>query len=133
MKQKIEVTANAVQKPRAIALLTGLFLSLTAFSQADTTAAVVRPFSLPKSQLPTPGETSTSFFSAPVNESPYKIHYKIKTLTFPVDPRPEPPKSLVGALVNGIVETAIDDLLNNDCEDKNKFLVPIKPTTPVKY
>lgn len=109
----------------------GLLLSVTSYSQADST--LPRTFSFSRYQLPAQSASTVSFFNAPVKASPYKIHYKIKTLTFPADTRPEPPKSIVGALVNGIVETAIDDLLNKDCEDKNKFLVPIKPTTTYKY
>jgi len=119
---------------RAIGLSCGLILSAASYGQADSTQAAPKAFFFSKYQLSAQGSLgSTSFFSVPLKASPYKIHYKIKTLTFPADTRPERPTSIVGALVNGIVETATNDLFNNDCEEKNKFLVPIKPTNTVKY
>lgn len=132
-KQQVLVTTNAVQKSKAVALLCGVVLSLSAFSQNDTT--LPKTFIFSKYQLPAQSESPIAFpfYSAPPPPSPYKIHYKIKTLTFPADTRPERPTSIANAVVNGLVETATKKLFKDDCDEKNRFLVPLKPTNTFKY
>jgi hypothetical protein len=106
---------------------------LSAFSQTNTSQP--KTFIFSKYQLPAQSESAraTSFYSAPLRSSPYKIHYKIKTLTFPADTKPERPLSITNALVNGLIETATKKLFNDDCEKENRLFVPLKPTNTFKY
>ena len=116
---------------RTTGLTCSLLVSVVSYSQTDSTDAVPKTFVFSKYQLQ--GHAAVSFFSVPLQASPYKIHYKIKTLTFPADTRPERPVSIANAVVNGIIETATKRLLKDDCEEQNKFLVPLKPTNTYKY
>lgn len=97
-----------------------LLLSLACYSQADSTKPVPKTFILSKYQLPTQGDlATTSFFSVPLQSSPYKIHYKIKTQTFPNDPDSKPKRfNLIDALITGYLKD----------KDKNEahFITPIK-------
>ncbi len=99
-----------------------LLLSLSAYSQTDSVKPAPKTFIFSKYQLPTKGDAvAATFFSAPVKESPYKIHYKIKTLTYPSDPDPKPKRfNLVDALITGYFEG------KEEKENDKHFLVPMK-------
>lgn len=116
--------AGSIQKSKAMSLLCGLALSLSAFSQTDSSQP--KTFIFSKYQLPTQGDSMvTSFLNAPLKSSPYKIHYKIKTLTFPADPDPKPKRfNLIDALITGYLEDKYKD--KND----DRFLVPVKKNIP---
>jgi hypothetical protein len=108
---------------QAIGMASGVLLSLAAYSQTDSTKPVPNTFIFSKYQLPTQGNAtaSTSLFSAPVQASPYKIHYKIKTLTYPADPDPKPKRfNLIDALITGY----LDD--KNKDENNNFLVTPFK-------
>jgi hypothetical protein len=124
MKKQVLVTAGSIQKSKAMILFCGFALSLSAFSQTDS--SLPKTFIFSKYQLPAQGEsTVTSFFNAPQKSSPYKIHYKIKTLTFPADPDPKPKRfNLIDALITGYLEDKYKD--KND----DRFLIPVKKNTP---
>ena len=132
MKQQAFVKAGTIQKCKAMGLLCGLVLSFSAFSQTDDTHP--KTFIFSKYQLPEQSDAaSTSFFNAPLKSSPYKIHYKIKTLTYPADTRSERSSSIANAVVNGLIETATKKLFKEDCEEMNRVFVPLKPTNTFKY
>jgi hypothetical protein len=109
-----------------VGLLCGLTLSLSAYSQGDSSQTAPRTFIFSKYQLPAQGDsTAMSFLNVPLKSSPYKIHYKIKTLTFPADPDPKPKRfNLIDALITGYLEGK-----NKDKNDDH-FLVPVKKNTP---
>ncbi|WP_148661217.1 hypothetical protein [Flavisolibacter tropicus] len=132
MKQPESISAGAVKTSKTIGLLCGLMFSFYAFSQTNATQP--KTFIFSKYQLPAQGDAvTTSFYSTPQSSSPYKIHYKIKTLTFPADTRPERPTSIASAVVNGLIETATKKLFKDNCEETNHMFVPLKPTNTVKY
>ncbi|HYH13808.1 MAG TPA: hypothetical protein VD794_01220 [Flavisolibacter sp.] len=99
----------------------GLLLSLASYSQADSSQPVPKTFIFSKYQLPVKSdESTTSFFSAPVKASPYKIHYKIKTLDFPSDPDPKPKRF-------NVIDALITSYLSGEYkENNNNTIVPFK-------
>jgi len=116
-----KLTAHTSIGYKTASLLCGLVLSLSAYSQADTLQPTPKTFIFSKYKLSTQGASTVSFFSAPLKPSPYKIHYKIKTLTFPSDPNPKPKRfNLIDAIITGYIEGKEEE------ENKNNFLVPVK-------
>lgn len=100
-----------------------LVLSLSAYSQVDSSPPAPKTFIFSKYQLlPPQGDSAaTSFFNAPLKSSPYKIHYKIKTLTFPADPDPKPKRfNLIDALITGYFEE------KNKDKNEAQFITPFK-------
>ena len=103
---------------RATGFACGLLLSVTSYSQTDSTQP--KPFIFSKYQLPAQGVPTVSFFSALLKESPYKIHYKIKTISFPTDPDPKPKRF-------NVIDALITSYLSGDYkENNNNTIVPFK-------
>lgn len=123
IQQVLMKTQRIIHKHKALGLFGSLLLSVPAFSQADTLPPAPRTFIFSKYQLPTQGDSSLSFFSAPLKASPYKIHYKIKTLSFPSDPNPKPKRF---NLIDWIITGYLDDKDKDRDRNQQAFLMPPK-------